>query len=63
MTNQFASGTTFSFGGFNGTIQYNSTSVVLTGFTPVPEPALGLLACGSAAGLIGWQRRRRPCYN
>jgi autotransporter-associated beta strand protein len=59
VSGQFVGGTAFAFGGFTGTIQYNSNSVVLTGFTPVPEPAHVLLACGVAAGLAGWWRRRR----
>ena len=29
-------------------------------FTPVPEPAFVLLACGATAGGFGWGRRRRP---
>jgi hypothetical protein len=59
VSGQFASGTAFSFGGYSGTIQYNPGSVVLTGFTPVPEPAHVLLACGAAAGFGWWRRRRR----
>jgi hypothetical protein len=46
VTGQFAGGTAFTLGGFNGTIQYTPTAVVLTGFTPVPEPVHVLLLCG-----------------
>jgi hypothetical protein len=60
--NQFASGSTFNFGGYTGTISYPGNAVVLSGFTPVPEPGSILLSCGAAAGLAGWlRRRRRPC--
>jgi hypothetical protein len=34
-------------------------NVVSLSFTPVPEPAHVLLACGAVAGLSGWIRRRR----
>jgi autotransporter-associated beta strand protein len=37
----------------------NGSSVQVT-FTPVPEPAFVLLACGAAAGLAGWRRRATP---
>jgi autotransporter-associated beta strand protein len=58
VTGQFAGGTSFAFGGYTGTVQYNPDSVVLTGFTPVPEPAHVLLVCvGAAAGLARWRRR------
>jgi hypothetical protein len=33
--------------------------VLTFSFTPVPEPAHVLLACGLAAGGLGWWRRRR----
>jgi hypothetical protein len=54
------SGTAFNFGGYTGTITYNPTSVVLSGFTPVPvpEPACVLAVCGAAAGVAAWRRRR-----
>jgi hypothetical protein len=58
VASQFAGGTTFNFGGYTGSIVYNPTSVVLTGFQPVPEPAHVLALCGAAAAL-GWWRRRR----
>jgi fibronectin-binding autotransporter adhesin len=62
VSNQFASGGTFAFGGYTGTITYNPTSVVLTGFTPVPEPAGVMLACGGLAGLMSWWRQRRTVH-
>jgi hypothetical protein len=58
VNNQFVNGGTFTFGGYTGTINYGASSLILTGFTPVPEPGLVLLACGAAAGAIGWRRRR-----
>jgi hypothetical protein len=59
VNNQFVNGSVFNFGGYTGTISYSSNLVVLTGFTPVPEPGLVLGACGAAAGIAGWGRRRR----
>jgi hypothetical protein len=56
--NQFAGGTTFNFGGYTGTVSYPGNAVVLSGFTPVPEPGGVLLACGAVAGLAQWRRRR-----
>jgi autotransporter-associated beta strand protein len=43
------------------TINYNYAggTVVLSGFTPVPEPAHLLALCGAAVGAAGWVRRRR----
>jgi autotransporter-associated beta strand protein len=50
-----------SFSGqlYDATVRYSANSVVLTSFTPVPEPGYVLLACGTAAGLAGWWSRRR----
>jgi hypothetical protein len=53
---------TFLVGSFNSqlysaTIQYQAGGVLLTGFTPVPEPAGVLAACAlAAAGVAGWPR-------
>ena len=41
------------------TIFYNPTSVVLSGFTPVPEPLHILAFGGLAAGGFGWLKRRK----
>lgn len=54
--------TAFPVGTFNSvqylaTIQYTPTSVVLTNFVPVPEPAHVLLLCAAAVGVIRWRRR------
>jgi autotransporter-associated beta strand protein len=49
---------TFSSQLYAATIQYGTGTVVLTNFTPVPEPALLLAVCGAAAGAAGWWRRR-----
>ncbi|MFO0809683.1 MAG: autotransporter-associated beta strand repeat-containing protein [Gemmataceae bacterium] len=55
-----AAGTVGTSDFYTTTINYNYSAgtVVLTGFTPVPEPTHMLLACGVVAG-IGWFRRRR----
>jgi autotransporter-associated beta strand protein len=50
---------TFSGTPYTATIQYQAGSVVLTGFTPVPEPAGMLAAAAAAWGLARWGRRRR----
>lgn len=55
----------FLVGSFNGTpylatIHYAPTRVFLDGFTPVPEPAHGLLFGGLAAAAWRWRRRRTP---
>src|SRR5262249_37573285 len=57
-----ANGSQFPVGTFGGTqylatITYNPTSVVLSGFQPVPEPAHVLLLAAGTAG--AWRLRRR----
>jgi hypothetical protein len=60
-----ANGSQFTVGTFGGTsylatITYNPTSsVVLSGFQPVPEPAHVLLLAAGAAGAWRLRRRRR----
>jgi hypothetical protein len=54
---------TFLVGSFNSTpylatIQYQPASVILTNFTPVPEPAGILASCLGAVGVAGWWRRK-----
>jgi autotransporter-associated beta strand protein len=51
-------------GSFNGqmyaaNVNYTATSVVLSGFQPVPEPVHVLLLCGGVAGGLGLWRRNR----
>src|SRR5205823_11219269 len=50
-----------SFGGqlYAATVNYTPTSVILTGFQPVPEPVHMLLLCGGVAGAVGICRRKR----
>jgi hypothetical protein len=50
-------GTAFTF----STLATAPTNTAFRGvaFAPVPEPGHVLLACGAAAGLAGWWRRRR----
>jgi fibronectin-binding autotransporter adhesin len=59
----FGNGTTgFTFSSTSIAFQSPSLSVSGTSlrltFTPVPEPAFALLACGLASGAAGWWRRR-----
>jgi autotransporter-associated beta strand protein len=64
----FAQGSSITIGGYAAQISYlgnpvamtttGGNSVVLFGFTPVPEPASALLACAAAAG-VAWARRGR----
>jgi fibronectin-binding autotransporter adhesin len=60
----FGNGTTgFTFS--STSIQFQNASLSVSGnnlqltFTPVPEPAFVLLACGAASGAAGWWRRWR----
>jgi autotransporter-associated beta strand protein len=54
----FGNGPALTVGGFPATILYQAGGVVLQ-FTPVPEASHVLLACGGAAGLVRWGRRRK----
>jgi large repetitive protein len=48
-----------TFGGpFYAVVTYSSNAVMLSGFTPIPEPA-HLLAAAGAVGFAGWWRRRQ----
>jgi autotransporter-associated beta strand protein len=51
-------------GSFNGqmyaaNVNYTATSVVLSGFQPVPEPVHILLLCGGSFAALGYWRRKR----
>ena len=52
------SSSTIQFGLGSASLMASGTNLLLT-FTPVPEAAHALLACGAAAGAAGWWRRRR----
>ena len=52
------SSSTIDFGAGSASLMASGTNLLLT-FTPVPEPAHALLACGAAAGAAGWWRRRQ----
>jgi len=54
----------FAIGSFGGTMYnafatYNPNSVVLSGFTPVPEPVHILCLAGMAGAFFSWRRKRK----